>query len=53
MLDHDFLSKFLGQVVGERQDDLRCYGCGEYGDTLILKLGTIRMAIHFRVKILL
>jgi hypothetical protein len=26
------------EVVGERQDDLPCYECGEYGDTLIVRV---------------
>lgn len=33
-------SKLLHEVVaivGERQDDLPCHECGEYGDTLIFK----------------
>jgi hypothetical protein len=29
------------EVIGERQDDLPCFVCGEYGDTLIVRLGDI------------
>ena len=27
------------EVIGERQDDLPCYECGEYGDILIVRVG--------------
>jgi hypothetical protein len=37
MLDTNSLSKY--EVVGERQDDLPCYECGEYGAILIVKVG--------------
>jgi hypothetical protein len=37
MFDDNFLSKC--EIIGERQDDLPCYVCREYGDILILKLG--------------
>jgi hypothetical protein len=37
MLDANSLSKY--EVVGERQDDLPCFECGEYGDILIIKFG--------------
>jgi hypothetical protein len=26
------------EVLGERQDDLPCWQCGKYGDTLIVKI---------------
>ena len=37
MLDANSFSKY--EVLGERQDDLPCCECGEYGDILIVKLG--------------
>ncbi len=36
MIDDNFLSQ--SEVVGERQDDLPCYLCGEYGDIIIIKI---------------
>jgi hypothetical protein len=36
MIDDNFLSKC--EVVGERQDDLPCYECGDYGDIIIIKI---------------
>jgi hypothetical protein len=32
-------TSFVYEVVGERQDDLPCYECGEYTDTLIVETG--------------
>jgi hypothetical protein len=37
MLDANCISQY--EVVGERQDDLPCYECGEYRDILIVKVG--------------
>ncbi len=37
MLDTNSLSNY--EVVRERQDDLRCCQCDEYGDILVVKVG--------------
>ena len=33
-------TSFVYEVIGERQDDLPCYECGEYTDTLVVKTGS-------------
>jgi hypothetical protein len=32
-------TRLIYEVIGERQDDLPCYVCGEYGNTLIVRFG--------------
>ncbi len=40
-------AELLHEVVGERRDDLPCYECGEYRDTLIVKVrDTTRDVCH-------
>jgi hypothetical protein len=43
----DSQSSAVYEVVGRRQDDLPCYECGQYTDTLIVKAGyTTRDVCH-------
>jgi hypothetical protein len=37
VFDEILFSKY--EVVGQRQDDLPCYVCGDYADIIILRVG--------------
>jgi len=38
-------SRLIYEVVGERQDDLPCYACDKYGNTLIVRVGDVTQDI--------